>query len=418
MKPQIDADLSDPKVFDQGIPQAAFAEMRKQPSLVWNNLPEEGPDAGFWSVGRFDDVLAVSRDPETFSSAVGHIQIYNIDEDAIDVRASMIDLDPPDHTRLRRLVNPGFIPRVLKTYTEVVRERAGGLLDSLLADGGGDWVERLSKPIPIGIICDMLGVPPEDYDLMIEMTDYLVAGTSAEPLDPTAYGNTTPLRLLPFNSPAAHGMREYARKLGELRRAEPKDDLVSQLVQAEVDGERLTDDEYTNFFRLLIFAGNETTRSAMSHLAMLMAEHPEQFDRIKADPSLLDTAVEEIVRYSSPILYFRRTATKDTELSGTKIAKGERVVMWYASANFDEDRFANAQSFNIAREKMPVHAGYGGGGVHTCLGAGLARIELKVLLEEILVRNIKIEIAEEPEYVSTNFVNGVEKLHVRMTGGA
>jgi len=174
----------------------------------------------------------------------------------------------------------------------------------------------------------------------------------------------------------------------------------------------LTDDEYTNFFRLLIFAGNETTRTAMSHLALLMAKYPEQFDRVRADRSLIATAVEEIVRYSSPILYFRRTATKDVELSGTMVRKGERLVMWYSSGNFDEARFANAQTFDVARPAMPFHAGFGGGGVHTCLGAGLARLELAVLLEEILDRDLRIHLDEEPEFVSTNFVNGIEKLHV------
>ena len=417
-KTQLDTNLADPHVFDHGIPQEAFAALRKAPGLIWNPLPAEGPNAGFWSVGRFDDVVAVSRDPETFSSAVGHIQIYNIDEDALSVRASMIDMDPPDHTRLRRLVNPGFIPRVLKKYNDVIRERAGALLDQMLAVGGGDWVTGVSKPIPIGIICDMLGVPEEDRNLMIEMTDHLVAGTSVAPLGPTAYGNTTPLRLLPFNSPAAHGMREYARKLGEQRRVKPRYDLVSQLVNTEIDGEALSEDEYTNFFRLLIFAGNETTRSAMSHLPLLITDHSDQFAMIKDNPALLDTAIEEIVRYSSPILYFRRTATKDTELSGTPIAKGERVVMWYSSANFDEARFEDPLRFDISRPKLATHVGYGGGGVHTCLGAGLARIELKILLEEFLARNIKIEILGEPEYVSTNFVNGIEHLNVRMTQGA
>lgn len=417
MKPQLAADLSEQGLFDHGIPQDIFKKLRETDGLAWNPLPSEGPDAGFWSVGRFDDVVAVSRDTETFSSATGHIQMYNIDDDALTARASMIDMDPPDHSRLRRLVNPGFIPKVIRTYADIVRDRASILLDDMLAIGGGDWVSKVSKPIPIGIICDMLGVPEEDRDLMIEMTDYLVAGTSAEPLDPNAYGNTTPLRLLPFNSPAAYGLSEYARKLGDERRANPRDDLISQLVTHEIDGERLSDEEYTNFFRLLIFAGNETTRTAMSHMALQLAQYPEQFARLKDEPELIDTAVEEIVRFSSPIMYFRRTATKDTELGGTKIAAGERVVMWYASANFDESRFDDAQSFDIARPKMPIHAGYGGGGVHTCLGAGLARIELKVLLEEILARDIKIEIDGDPEYVNTNFVNGIEVLNVKMSQG-
>ncbi len=411
-RPQIDADLSDPNVFDRGIPQVPFKQLRAMPGLAWNPLPAEGDEAGFWSVGRFNDIVKISRDTETFSSAVGHIQIYNIDEDALGVRASMIDMDPPDHSRLRRLVNPGFIPKNIRDYAPIVRARAATLLDNLQSQGGGDWVSGLAKPIPIGIICDMLGVPPEDHDLMIEMTDTLVAGTSAAPLDPTAYGNTTPLRLLPFNSPAAHGLREYARQLGDARRADPQDDLVSKLVTLEIDGERLSDAEYTNFFRLLIFAGNETTRTAMSHLALQMAQFPDQFERVRKDRSLLATAVEEIVRYSSPILYFRRTATKDVEVSGTLVRKGERVVMWYASGNFDETRFGDARKFDVARPAMPFHAGFGGGGVHTCLGAGLARLELAVLLEEILDRDLKISVRGRPDYVNTNFVNGIEHLDV------
>ena len=411
-RPQIDADLSDPNVFDHGIPQVPFKQLRAMPGLAWNPLPAEGDEAGFWSVGRFNDIVKISRDTETFSSAVGHIQIYNIDEDALGVRASMIDMDPPDHSRLRRLVNPGFIPKNIRDYAPIVRARAATLLDNLQSQGGGDWVSGLAKPIPIGIICDMLGVPPQDHNLMIEMTDTLVAGTSAAPLDPTAYGNTTPLRLLPFNSPAAHGLREYARQLGDTRRADPQDDLVSKLVTLEIDGERLSDAEYTNFFRLLIFAGNETTRTAMSHLALQMAQFPDQFERVRKDRALLATAVEEIVRYSSPILYFRRTATKDVEVSGTLVRKGERVVMWYASGNFDETRFGDAQRFDVARPAMPFHAGFGGGGVHTCLGAGLARLELAVLLEEILDRDLKISVRGCPDYVNTNFVNGIEHLDV------
>ncbi|MCZ4271256.1 cytochrome P450 [Maritalea porphyrae] len=412
-QPVFETDLNDPHLFDDGIPHEVFSNMRSTSGLVWNPIGEEGD--GFWCVGRFEDVAEVSRHPEIYSSGVGHIQIYTIDEDALEARASMIDMDPPAHTRLRRLVNPGFIPRNIRDYEPIVRERASKLLDDLIKDGGGDWVDRVAKPIPIGIICDMLGVPEEDRNYMIELTDHLVAGTSAKPLDPNAYGNTIPLRLLPFNSPAAFALSEYARELGEKRRVDPKDDVVSKLVHTEIDGEKLTDAEYTNFFRLLIFAGNETTRSAMSNLVLQIVQFPEVFENLKQNPDLMEGAVEEIVRYASPILYFRRTATQDTELSGTKIKKGEKVVMWYAGANFDEGRFDDPLSYNIDRPKQP-HAGYGGGGVHTCLGAGLARIELRVLLEEILKRNMGFEIKEKPEYVHSNFVNGIEHLHVTVTG--
>jgi cholest-4-en-3-one 26-monooxygenase len=409
----ISVDLSDAHVFDRGIPQAAFAELRAKPGLAWNAIGGN-PEDGFWSVGRFDEVAAVSRDPETFSSAVGHIQIYNIDEDALAARASMIDMDPPEHTRLRRLVNPHFLPRNIKSYVPFIKARVTSLLDRMQEAGGGDWVKGIAKPVPISVICDMLGVPEEDHDTMIELTDYLVAGTSSKPLDPNAYGNTTPLRLLPFNSPAAHGLSQYALKLCRERRARPRDDLVSKLVTVEIDGEKLTDEELANFFRLLLFAGNETTRSAMAHLALQLAAFRSAFERAKGSPALVETAAEEVVRYASPILYFRRTATRNTELAGTPIKKGERVVMWYASANFDERRFPSPQSFDITRPRIPGHAGYGGGGIHICLGAQLARLELAILIEEILTRRIEVEIVGEPVYVHSNFVNGLEHLEVRL----
>ncbi|MEM8923692.1 MAG: cytochrome P450, partial [Actinomycetota bacterium] len=304
--------LHDPATFAAGIPHELFARLRSTPGLVWS-APHGGDRTGFWSVTRHADLVEVSRDTTLFSSAVGHIQIYDIDEDALDTRASMIDMDPPVHTRLRRLVSRAFTPRHVQRYTEAIAERVDGCLDALEADGGGDWVETVAAPIPIGVICDIMGVPEEDHDYMVELSDHLVAGTSSEPLDPTAYGNTTELRLLPFNSPAAHALDAYALALGERRRAEPEDDLVTKLIQADIDGESLTDAEFANFFRLMIFAGNETTRSSMAHLALHLVEHRAAFDAVAERPELLAGATEEVIRYSSPILYFRRTATVDTE---------------------------------------------------------------------------------------------------------
>ena len=255
-------DLADPATYDRGIPHGAFADLRATSGLVRN---PDGPwGSGFWSVTRLDDLVAVSRDPQTFSSAVGHIQIYDVDEDVIDARASMIDLDPPIHTRLRRLVSSAFTPKHVQDYVGDVRRRISERLDALEAAGGGDWVAEVAAPIPIGVICALMGVPEADHDLMIEMTDHLVEGTSSAELDPGAYGNTRPLRELPFNSPAAFGVEEYARRARRDRLINPSDDLLTQLAHAEVDGERLSETEYARFFQLMIFAGNETTRSAMA----------------------------------------------------------------------------------------------------------------------------------------------------------
>lgn len=406
-------DLADPDLYRHGIPHQVFAEARAAPGVLWNAIGGDHED-GFWAVTRHADVVEVSRDAETFSSAVGHIQIYNIDADALDARASMIDIDPPIHTRLRRLVSSAFTPRHVQAYQSAIRTRVSARLDALERDGGGDWIELVAAPIPIGVICDLMGVPDDDHALMIELSDHLVAGTSSAELDPGAYGNTTELRLLPFNSPAAHGINEYARRLGDARRTEPRDDLVSELIRAEVDGERLTDAEFANFFRLMIFAGNETTRSAMSHLALHLVDFAEQFDRVRDDRGLLAGAAEEVVRYSSPILYFRRTATRDVDLSGTSIAAGDRVVMWYAAANFDETVFPDPLRFDVARPPRPPNVAFGGGGVHFCLGASLARLELIELIDEILRRELHLETVGEPEYVDSNFVNGIEHLEVAL----
>jgi len=231
-------------------------------------------------------------------------------------------------------------------------------------------------------------------------------------LEPGAYANTSDLRLLPFNSPAAFAINEYARGLGDRRRRAPADDLVTKLIEAEVDGEQLTESEFANFFRLMIFAGNETTRAAMAHLALHLVEFADEFERVRADSSLIDSATEEVIRYSSPILYFRRTATCDTELAGTPIRAGEKVVMWYAAANFDEQIFADPLRFDAARQVPPANVAFGGGGAHFCLGASLARLEIAVLIEEIVRRDLRIEVVGEPAFVDSNFVNSIEHLEV------
>lgn len=405
-------DLADPELYAHGIPHEVFAQIRAMPGLAWNPLSDGD---GFWAVTRHSDVVEVSRDTTTYSSAKGHIQIYDIDEDALDARASMIDMDPPRHTRLRRLVSAAFTPKHVLDHADAIRARVRDCLASIAADGGGDWVSRVAKPIPVSVICDIMGVPEADHDYMIELSDHLVAGTSNEPLDPSAYGNTTDLRLLPFNSPAAHGINEYARELGEQRRREPGDDLVTKLINAEIDGERLTDSEFANFFRLMIFAGNETTRSAMAHLAVDLHRYPDQFAKVGADRTLLDQAVEEVIRFSSPILYFRRTAMTDTVLSGTQIAAGDKVVMWYSAADFDEAVFPDPTRFDVSRPLRPVNVAFGGGGPHFCLGASLARLELGILIDEILNHRLRVEVLSDPEFVLSNFVNGVESLQVAVS---
>lgn len=404
-------DLTDPDLYARGIPQDVFGEMRAQSGLTWT--PDTSSTKGFWSITRMADLMVVSRDHATYSSELGQIQIYDIDEDVRRKRASMIDLDPPIHTRLRRLVSAVFTPRHTQSYEADIRERVVRQLDGLISKGGGDWVHEVAAPIPISVICDIMGVPAEDHGLMIEMSDYLVAGTGDHELDPHAYGNVTPLRELPFNSPAAFGIFDYACKARAKRLRHPTDDLLTTLATVEIDGERLSENDYGRFFQLMIFAGNETTRSSMAHLALHLMEFGDQFNRLRVEPTLLDNAVDEVIRYSSPILYFRRTTTRGTVLSGTQIAAGEKVVMWYAAANFDDAVFRDPLQFDLDRPRLPSHAAFGGGGVHFCLGAALARLEVGILIDEVLRRDLRLELAGPVEYVRSNFVNGIESLPVR-----
>ena len=407
-------DIASHEVYAKGIPHEEFALLRRHDPVHWH--PWEWETGGFWAVTKFEDVVAVSKDAKTFSSAVGFINLWDLDEEAREARRSMLETDPPAHTRLRRIVSSAFTPRQVREYERPTREITRRLLDAALDRGDVDWVEAVSAPLPINVFVSILGIPDEDAGFMVELSDALVAGTSASPPDPAAYGNTTPLHLLPFQSPAAHAMFEYGRKIGEERRREPTDDLVSRLVHAEVDGDRLTDQEYCNFFQVLVFAGNETTRTAMSHAILEFARNPGELERLHADPSLIGSAIEEIVRYASPVIHFRRTATRETEIRGVPIGAGDRVVMWYASANFDEDAFPDPLRFDVGRDNGESVA-FGGGGPHYCLGAWLARLELRVLLEEMLERGIRVELTGEPHRVASNFVSGIHSLPVRLTRG-
>ncbi len=396
-------DLTTPSIYERGIPYDAMAEMRARPGLVWH--PYEG--GGFWAVTRHADIKAVSADAGTFSSGIGHTNLWDLEADALEARRSIIDTDAPDHTRLRRLVSKAFTPRNIVVWEDTTRAIARELIEEFVAAEGGDWVDRVAAPLPIRVILTILGVPVEDADYLVELSNYLVEGTGDRPsLPPDAFGNTTELRLLPFGSPASHALYEYGEQLGIQRRLEPRDDIVTLLVLAEHEGDRLSHSEYRNLFHVLVFAGNETTRTAITHGAMAFAEFPDQLRRLREHPELMDRAVEEVLRWATPVLHMRRTASVDTELAGTPIAAGDKVVMWYASANRDPDVFDDPFRFDIGRDPNP-HVAFGGGGSHFCLGAFLARMEIRVLLEELLAAGVTLVPDGEPVRAPSNFVHGV-----------
>ena len=409
-------DISSPELYERGgIPHEAFAKLRHDEPVSWQTWACSR--GGFWAVTKRDDVSTVTRDWRTYSSA-GFTNLFELGPEAQRARRSLIDSDAPDHTRLRRLVTQPFTLRRMSEYEAATRAIVNELLDSLVDAGRGDSpvdiVAALSEPLPIRVIVTILGVPTSDADYMVELSNQLVEGTSNRALDPNAYGNTTPLELLPFNSPASHALFEYGRELRADRVGCPADDLVTRLVEAEVDGDHLSDQEFCNFFQLLVFAGNETTRTAISQGIHQLATNPDQQQRLHEDPTLIPRAVEEILRVAAPVLHMRRTATVDTELRGVPIAAGDWVVLWYASANFDEDVWSDPQRFDVGREPKPDHTSFGTFGPHHCLGAPLARLELRLLLEELVRRGITLEAAGEPTRVASNFVNGMLHLPVRV----
>lgn len=404
-------EVTAPSLYLDGIPHDRFAAMRAAPGLSWHPYSE----GGFWSVTRHGDVRAVSRNPELFSSEIGHTNLWDLEADALEARRSLIDTDPPDHTRLRRIVSRHFTPRNVTRFAAATRTIAAELLDGFVASGGGDWVRAVAAPLPIRVIMLMLGIPAADADYLVELSDHLVEGTGDRPtLAPDAFGNTTPLRLLPFGSPASHALFVYGEELGERRRAEPAVDLVTELVRA-ADGGRLSPTEYRNFFQLLVFAGNETTRTALVHGALALAEQPEELRRLHRHPALAGSAVEEVLRWATPVLHMRRTARCDTDLAGTAVAAGDKVVMWYASANRDPEAFADPFRFDVARSPNE-HLSFGGGGHHFCLGASLARMEIRVLLEELLERRVALQPAGEPQRIASNFVHGVASVAMEPVG--
>jgi len=408
--PATSPDIVSPTIYLEGIPHSQFSEIMAHPGLLWHPYQ----DGGFWVVSRHTDVKAVSKQPKLFSSAVGHTNLWDLEADALEARRSIIDTDAPDHTRLRRLVSKVFTPRNINLWENVTREIACELLDDFQHAGGGDWVNRVAAPLPIRVILSILGVPVSDADYLVELSNYLVEGTTDQPsLAPDAFGNTTDLRLLPFRSPASHALFEYGEQLGLKRKSDPKEDVVTQLVMAEEDGNRLSAAEYRNLFHVLVFAGNETTRTAITHGAMAFAEFPDQWKRLEIDGEIGAATVEELLRWATPVLHMRRTATADTELSGTPVSQGDKVVMWYPAANRDPAVYERPFDFDVSRETNP-HFSFGGGGPHFCLGAFLARMEIRILLEEMLNRKMALRQVGAAARVASNFIHGIQSVEMEV----
>jgi methyl-branched lipid omega-hydroxylase len=407
--PLDEIDLSDFEfwVGDRDFREGAFRTLRDTPGLRF--FPErafEGspipPGPGYWALVRHDDVWTASRNPELFCSGQGS-NIGDLSVELNEFFGSMINMDDPKHYRLRSIVAKGFTPKEVARVEQYVKDKAVRLVDRLLEehpDGQCDFVEAIAAPLPLEIICEMMGIPSDDVQQVFRWTNTILGAADPE------YGGSFENLMT-----SSLEMFAYAQALGEDRLSNPTDDLTSVLMHADVDGERLTTQEFGSFFILLVVAGNETTRNAISHGLKALTDHPDQRERWWADfDGHAKTAVEEIVRWATPVIHFRRTATADTELSGQKIAAGDKVVLWYNSANRDERVFEDPYRFDITRPLQPAQVGFGAGGPHFCLGANLARREITVMFEEIQRRVPDLRVTGEPAYLQSFFINGIKRL--------
>ena len=385
---------------------AAFALLRAQHRPVFYPEPdvpfaEKGP--GYYALVRHADVVEASRHPDVFSSARGATGIADLPTEFNEYFGSMINMDDPRHARLRRIVSRAFSPRLVAKTEQDVRRVAAEIVDDLLATGPCDFVPQVAARLPLTIICDMMGIPGEQYEMVLANTNVILSG-----MDPEFMGddmNQAAVKLLG----AGQALAGLVTSLAAARAQAPADDLVSALVTANIDGEQLTGAELASFFILLVVAGNETTRTALSHALMLLTEFPLQRALLLEDlEGRIEGAVEEIVRHASPVLFMRRTLTRDYAMNGQDYREGDKVALFYYSANRDEALFAEPERFDITRSPNP-HLGFGAAGPHFCLGAHLARRELTVMLRELLTRVPHIA-AGKPDRLLSSFVNGIKRL--------
>ncbi|UBU12072.1 cytochrome P450 [Nonomuraea gerenzanensis] len=388
-------DLVDRDIYaNAGPPHDQLTWLRANSPVHWH----EG-EPGFWAVTRYEDVVHVSRHSDLFSSHRKLALFEDLPEDQIALqRLMMLNQDPPEHTRRRSLVNRGFTPRTIGALEQHIRDICDDLLDKLT--GEIDFVTEVAAPLPLYVICELLGAPATDRDKLFNWSNRMIGSQDPDYAASPEEG-----------SGAAMEVYAYANQLAAQRRTNPRNDIVTKLLQPDEHGETLGEDEFDLFVLLLVVAGNETTRNAASGGMLALFEHPDQWERLVADPSLAKTAADEIVRWVSPVNLFRRTSTTDQVLGGQEIKENDKVVVFYSSANRDTSVFPNAGTFDIARDPNP-HIGFGGGGAHFCLGNHLAKLELRILFEQLARRHPRLRQTGEARRLRSNFINGIKELPV------
>jgi len=404
-------DLTDLDMWARGVPYHEFARLRRVAPVAWHD--EAPPNSGFWSVHCYQDIVTASRDVATFSSARGISFEEPTDEDMA-ARRTIIDTDPPEHTKLRKIVSGSFSLRAVAVYRHFIEGLTEQVLDAGLADGQIEFVDAVAKQVPIRVLARIMGLPEPDLDQFIDLGDRLIANTDPDVTD-VVWGrdDTDAYRRFPFRSPYGKQLWDLGREIVAERLRSPGDDLLSTLLRAEVDGDRLTETDLDNFFSILVVAGNETTRIAIAHAVLAFCEYPVQWQRLRADPGLLPAATDEVLRWSCPTHFMRRTAAADTGLGGAAIRAGDKVVLWYVSGNRDEAEFADPDVFDVGRTPNR-HLSFGRGGPHLCLGVHLARLEVSVVLAALARRVAGFELAGPPRRIRSNFTNGLRELPVRV----
>jgi cytochrome P450 len=386
--------------------EGAFKTLRDEDPIRFFKEPDvpgltTGP--GYYALTRHADVLHVSRNPEIFSSARGGVNVIDQPPDFGEFFGSMIVMDDPRHARLRRIVSKGFTPAMLKQVEGSVETAAEQIIDDVIEKGSCDFVTEIAAALPLKIICDMMGIPDSDYKMVFDRTNIILGAGDPEYVP-------DPLSVIPALLQAGADLSNLVQDLASFRREKPTNDLTSALIHAEVDGERLTDQEIGSFFVLLVAAGNETTRNAISHGMKALCDYPDQKRLWMSDfHRYAPTAVEEIVRWASPVIHFRRTATRDAEISGQKLKEGDKVVMWYNSANRDEKVFDDPFAFRIDRSPNE-HVGFGGPGPHFCMGAHLARREITVMFRQLFKRLPDLQISAPPARLLSFFIHGITRM--------
>ncbi|MGI9622162.1 MAG: cytochrome P450 [Acidimicrobiales bacterium] len=404
------ADITSHDTYVDGVPHATFDRLRSDDPVHWT---EESDGSGFWSVLRYDDALAVSRDIETFTSSQG-IRLEEMDEEQIEARRTMMEFDPPEHTRLRRLVNRGFTRRTVETFEEAIRALTAEVIEAALPKGQFDFVNEVAEQLPMRMLGTLMGTSEEDGHKLVAWGDALLGNTDPEFTDfPVDLTDTEEYRMIPFRSPAAVEIFQYAQAQAAERRVKPTEDIISKLLEPTIDGEPLTDLEFNNFFTLLVAAGNDTTRYTLTHGLWTMLNHPTLWKAWQSDPGLTPTAVEEILRTGSVTMHFRRTATRDIELRGQQIRRGDKVVLWFIAADHDPDGFGDPYRFDLGRADND-HMAFGRNGPHLCLGAWLARMEIRLVFEELMKRVDHFAQTGPIERLRSNFISGIKHLPVRV----